>query len=335
MSVQITRPGKSPIELPNPVMVASGMMGFEPSMYRNLMKLEKFGALVTAPLSWKRRGTARGTRIVEQPSGFLYHTGLPNPGMRKAVRNYKEGWAKSPIPMIVHLIDHREDDLYSCTQQLEGLENVVGIELGLKEDIDPDHLARLVDAVHAATQLPLLVKLPLYNALWLAPIAEEVGADALVLGSPPRGTDRDGKSGQFVGGRMYGTYLKPLTLRAVGQLAPILNIPLIACGGIHSGDDARDFLDAGATAVQIDTLIWVAPKQAEVVARNLGGEEFTRRIGALEDEWEPGFGKTALMKRQAPETMPDPTKPEAPPPPPELPLGDNDMTQPTDGSEWF
>lgn len=335
MYTQITRSGKNPIQLSNPVMLASGMMGFEPSTYRNLIKLEKFGAMITTPISWKQRGTARGTRIVERPAGFLFHTGLPNPGMRKSIRNYKEGWAKSPIPIIVHLIDHHEDDLYSCAQQLEGLENITGIELGLREDIDPDHMARLIDAVHSATQLPLLVKLPLYNASWLAPIAEEVGADALVLASPPRGTDRDVATGQFVGGRMYGTYLKPLTLRELGQIAPHINIPLIACGGIHSADDARDFIDAGATAVQIDTLLWVAPNEAEIVARNLGGEEFTRRIGAFEDEWEPGFGKTALMKRQSPETMPDPTKPEAPPPPPELPLGDNDMTQPTDGSDWF
>lgn len=84
----------------------------------------------------------------------------------------------------------------------------------------------------------------------------------------------------------------------MGQVARTVLTPVIGCGGIHSPDDARDFLDAGAVAVQIDTLLWAHPHMVEVIARNLGGLELTRAAGALADEWEPGMGQTMWKKRQ-------------------------------------
>ena len=105
-------------------------------------------------------------------------------------------------------------------------------------------------------------------------------------------------------------------------------MPIIACGGVHTADDARDYISAGAKAVQIDTLLWVQPSLVEIIARNLGGLELTRAIGALADEWEPGLGKTQMMKRQRP------TPPTQPPPglPERLTWGDEDTesAEPTD-----
>lgn len=337
--IEITRPGKNTIVLDNPVIIAAGMMGFDSSTYRHLLKVEKLGAMVTAPLSWKPRGPARGTRIVEQSSGFLLHTGLPNPGIRKVVRNYQETWKKSPVPIIAHLMDSRDGDLHSAAQILDGLEGVIGIELGLREDATFDDVEQLIQIVRSACELPLTVKLPLFNAPWLAPAAEDFGADALVVSSPPRGTNRDPISGRLVGGRLYGVFLKPLVLRAVGQIASLVKIPIIASGGIHNAGDARDMIDAGATAVQVDTLLWVAPSEVEIIARNLGGLELTREVGALYDEWEPGLGKTIMMQRKSVRDHSQPQRPDAtdpfmePPPPPEMPLSDDENTLPDE--DWL
>jgi imidazole glycerol phosphate synthase subunit HisF len=131
---------------------------------------------------------------------------------------------------------------------------------------------------------------------------------------------------------VYGHFLKPLVLRAVGQIAPHLPIPVVATGGIHHSDDARDFIDAGARAIQIDSLMWINPQQVEIIARNLGGLELTRAIGALEDEWEPGIGKTVMMKRQAEQIQARRVNP--PPPPPEMPLDDEDGTSPAEPDDW-
>jgi dihydroorotate dehydrogenase (NAD+) catalytic subunit len=329
--IEVTRPGKNTLSLENPIMIASGMMGFDPNSYKNLIKLEKLGAMITAPISWKPRGPSKGTRAVPLASGLLLHTGLPNVGIRKVVKEQRTAWRNSPIPIIVHLIDSNEDYLFKSARELDGLENVVGIELGIREEAAPDEIETLVQTAKEGSELPVLVKLPLFGAPWMAEIAQQAGADAVTIASPPRGTERDPHSGFLVGGRMYGPFLKPMVMRAIGQTAAFLKIPIIGCGGIHHPDDARDFLEAGAVAVQVDTLLWVAPYAVEIVARNLGGLEYTRQIGAFDDEWEPGFGKTRAMLVMPPKGDELDT---LPPTPPELPLADEQTTSPSDGDEW-
>lgn len=309
---EITRPGKYSLALKNPVMIASGMMGFDPALYRDLIKLEKLGAMVTASMSWKPRGPAHGPRLVNNPGGFLLHTGLPNPGARSVIQHYSKAWVRSSVPVIVHLIASNENEIKRCTEALDGVPGVAGIELGLHDQVHAQEIPPLIAAVREKSQLPLLVKLPLYFAPYFAKVTQDAGADALVVASPPRGTDRDPDSGRLVGGRMYGTWLKPQTLRAVGQLAQIIQIPLIACGGIHSPEDARDFFDAGAQAIQVDTLVWIQPSMVEVIARNVGGLELTRASGALSDEWKPGLGKTEAMAPKAPPLPPEIDLPEFP-----------------------
>lgn len=313
MMIEITRPGKYSLVIENPVMIASGMMGFDPTVYRTLLKLDKLGAIVTSAVSLRPRGSARGPRLVTYTGGFLLHTGLSNLGVKRVVKKYSPIWADSPIPIIVHVIATDASEVTHCAEALEGAAGVAGIELGLHDEAPPLQVEQLIEAARKRCQLPLLVKLPLYHARYLAEAAQDAGADALVVASPPRGTERDPQSGRLVGGRVYGPWLKAQVLRAVGQLAPQVTIPLIACGGIHSADDARDFIDAGATAVQIDTLTWIQPSQVEVIARNLGGLELTRRMGALADEWEPGIGKTRLMSSYPPNL-------------PEFPFGDDDTS---------
>lgn len=295
--LEITRAGKYSLVINNPVMIASGMMGFDASNYRELIKLDKLGAMVTNGISWRARGPAYGPRLASHAGGFLLHTGLPNPGMRALIQRYGKGWDRSPVPIIAHLIATTETDVQRCAEALEGVNGVVGIELGLHDQVSVQEIREFVAAVREASQLPLLVKLPLYFASYLAKAAQDAGADALVVGSPPRGTDREAVSGRLVGGRVYGAWLKPQALRAVGQLASRVQVPVIACGGIHTVEDARDFIEAGARAVQIDTLTWIQPSMVEVIARNLGGLELTRASGAFSDEWQPGLGKTQAMQQ--------------------------------------
>ena len=92
---------------------------------------------------------------------------------------------------------------------------------------------------------------------------------------------------------LSGPAIKPVALRMVWQVASAVDVPIIGCGGIMTGIDAIEFLLAGATAVQVDSVAWVRPEMVEIIARNLGGLELTRVAGALADEWRPGLGETA------------------------------------------
>jgi tRNA-dihydrouridine synthase len=108
---------------------------------------------------------------------------------------------------------------------------------------------------------------------------------------------------------VYGPWLKALALRAAGQIAGRINVPIIGCGGIHHPDDARDFLEAGAIAVQIDSVVWIRPEMVGIIARNLSGLELTRHAGALPDEWYHGIGETASSRAQILPSPPQITPP--------------------------
>ncbi|HVO69827.1 MAG TPA: HisA/HisF-related TIM barrel protein [Aggregatilineaceae bacterium] len=320
--IELTRPGKSTLVIEHPVMPAAGMVGFDGAAYCDLVDLGKIGALVTNPVTWRPRRVARGPRVVPLPSGVLVHTGLPNPGVNAVIKEYGSRWARSLTPVIVHVVATSPADVGRCLAALDRCEGVAGIEMGLHDQSTPDDIEQTIQVALDSTQLPLLVCVPLYHAVQAARVAQNAGAGGLVIAAPPRGTARDPETGQLVGGRVYGPWLKALALRAVGQIVRTASVPVVGSGGIHSADDARDFLEAGAVAVQVDTVIWSQPHALEVIARNLGGLELTRAVGALADEWEPGMGQTLKMERESRlrhEPAADDAPSIPPPVPPDLP----------------
>jgi dihydroorotate dehydrogenase (NAD+) catalytic subunit len=300
--------GKSALRLSRPVIGASGAFGFA-SEYSKLIDLSLLGALVTNPISLRPRRAAHSTRVVPLDGGVLIHTGLPNSGIHKMHRQYAAKWRASPIPIIMHLIGSA-DDLAECAIFLDQQFEVAAIELGINDTLTAREVRAVVATVRARTQLPLLAKLPLYQAVNVAAAAVDGGANALVIAAPPRGTARDPLSGQLVGGRLYGTWLKPLVLRLVGQLAMRLDVPLIGCGGVHHPDDVRDFLEAGARAIQLDSVVWARPEMVTAIAQAFSVGELTRMAGALADEWraigEPAERRTQLLLAPPPPSMPSP-----------------------------
>lgn len=295
MTIEITRPGKNTLLLDTPVMPASGTFGYG-DVYRDLLKMEKLGAIVTNPITYDAWNPASGTRVIPLDSGILMHTGLPNPGLNKVLKRYRELWNEIKIPVIVHLVATTEDHVRKSAARLDEEESVDAIELGLNDDIGWKNAEDLVKAAVERTEKPVLVRLPLYDAYEIAQPVADVGAGALVVSAPPRGTARDPRNGKLVSGRIYGPIVKPIVLRVVGQLIRRIDIPIIGAGGIHSRQDARDYIDAGARAVQVDSLTWVRPHMLEIIGRDLGGWIVTRMSGAMPDEWHEGMGDTEKEK---------------------------------------
>ena len=132
-------------------------------------------------------------------------------------------------------------------------------------------------ALRRATELPLLVRLP-YQGAGLAKRAVEAGADALVCIAPPRGMAMvmGASAGGFVEGRLFGPLVRGLamqtlreTLGELGESQPA--VPVIACGGVDAAEDVEMLLAAGASAVMVDSLAWVASwKLNALLARDYG-----------------------------------------------------------------
>ncbi len=297
--IELTRPGKNSLTVETPVMPAAGTFGFG-DLYRDLIDIEKLGALVTNPVTYQPWNPAGGTRVVKLDGGILMHTGLPNLGLSKTLARYRAMWNTLPLPVILHVVATNTDDVRRCMVEIEREECVQAVELGLNDEVSPGEAGWLVRAAAEKSEKPLIVRLPLNDAERLARAAVDAGADALVACAPPRGTARDA-AGRLIGGRLYGPLVKPIILRLVGQIARQVDVPVIGAGGVHNPQDARDYIEAGARAVQVDSVTWVQPKMLEIIARDLGGLVLTRASGALADEWHPGIGETERRGKQGPE----------------------------------
>lgn len=245
---------KRGLALTNPLMNASGVLGFA-NEQRGLIDFTALGAFVTNALTWTPRTPARAPNVIEAPNGVVLHTGLPNPGVRAAARKYARDWARLGCPVIVHLAATSARDVGRAVEVLERIDSVSGIELGLREDVTPSELAQYVRA--AVGGPPLLVRLPLQRATELGESASQAGADALTLGAPVRLAITS--AGQTLTGRFYGPDVVALTLAVLPTLLA-LDVPLIAAGGIFSSEQAQAALAAGATAIQLDAVLWREPQ---------------------------------------------------------------------------
>lgn len=241
---------KSVLFFDKPIMNAAGTLGFVPD-FNESVDISEFGAFVTNPISRTPRTPAGGTRFIPYMGGFLLHTGLPNPGLSQAIRHHGRRWAQSPVPVIVHLLAINPDELSWMVERLETVDGVMGIEVGLPPDADPSLAYHMAQASFG--ELPVIMRVPLDGNMDLFYTLIDENVSAISLGAP-RGTllnDDD----HPVTGRLYGPSIFPLALKVVENLSG-LGIPIIGSGGIYQTLQAETMLKAGATAIQLDAVLW-------------------------------------------------------------------------------
>lgn len=239
------------LDLPSQWMNAAGSLGFAPAAGQPLPA--PLGLFVTNPISLAPRRAAEAVQLLEFPGGVLLHSGLPNPGLSAALKKHASAWKRAEVPIIVHLLAQSPEELRTMTLRVEGLENVLALEIGIPADASASLVGELCQAGHG--ELPCIAQLPLTRALELCDAALQAGAAAISLG-PARGS-LPAAGGRLVSGRLYGPALLPQALEATRQLAR-QNLPVIAAGGVYSPADGEALLAAGAMAVQVDAGLWKA-----------------------------------------------------------------------------
>lgn len=260
---------KQGLPLASPIMPAAGTFGYGPEYHHLIEYGEAFnpqdpdhspslGAIVTNPVSLNPRQAAHGPRLAVHGSHILVHTGLPNPGLRKVIREYARFWDRQPLPVIVHLIATIPRDVARACDRLSTVSNVMGVELGLDEGTPVEEALALLDAAQTGGTLPVIPRVPFDGTATLPPALAEAGADALTLTAPPRSLLRTDQG--WAKGRLYGPAMLPLLLHHLAHWAQALSVPIIACGGIYTPEDAQACLALGATAVQVDAAIWRDPQ---------------------------------------------------------------------------
>jgi dihydroorotate dehydrogenase (NAD+) catalytic subunit len=270
--------------LPTPVMVASGCAGTGREL-GGLVDLRKVGAVVSRSVTLEPdRGTPT-PRIAESASGAVWSTGLQNPGIDAFVAEELPRLARG-AHAIVSIAGGSLEAYVRMTGALQGRPDVAAIEVHLsapdvelQRDVLGVHVDRAVEIVGAVARMslvPVFAKIPLWasDVVELSRGAVRAGAHGLVLGGPPPAlavqAERLRPALGAVTGWLSGPAIKPMMLRAVFEVArAVPDVPIVAVGGIRSGDDAIEAMLAGAWAVQAGTAVLIDPEAPVRIAQGV------------------------------------------------------------------
>ncbi|HLH18652.1 MAG TPA: dihydroorotate dehydrogenase [Bryobacteraceae bacterium] len=278
------------IRLRNPVLAASGTFGYGVE-FASHVDLDQLGGLVVKGLSREPIEGNPAPRLYETRGGMLNSIGLQNIGVRAFVRDKLPALAGLRTAVFANVFGYESADYAEVVRVLEDHPGLAGYELnvscpntrhgGIYFSSDPALLAEVVSAVKPLAHRPVIVKLsPNVAAIEpLARAAAEAGADAVSLVNTFVALAIDARSrrprlGAGFGG-LSGPAIKPIALRLVYQAAQAVRIPVVGLGGIATGEDAAEFLIAGATAVEVGTANFWDPASPLRIAREL--EAFCRR----------------------------------------------------------
>jgi dihydroorotate dehydrogenase (NAD+) catalytic subunit len=272
------------IPLRNPVLAASGTFGYGVEFAAHV-DLNQLGGIVVKGLSREPMAGNPPPRIWESAAGMINSIGLQNIGVRAFVRDKLPALRPYRTAVFANVFGYTVEDYVEVVRVLEDAEGLAGYELnvscpntkrgGMFFSSDPGLLAEVVQAVRAVARRPLIVKLSpnVARIQPLAQAAEEAGADAVSLINTFLALAIDARTrrprlGAGFGG-LSGPAIKPIALRMVWEAAQAVKIPVIGMGGIATGEDAAEFLIAGASAVQVGTATFWDPRAPLRVAREL------------------------------------------------------------------
>jgi dihydroorotate dehydrogenase (NAD+) catalytic subunit len=272
------------LELPNPVLVASGTFGYVREM-RPFVRLECLGGVVPKTVTARPRAGNPTPRTVETASGLLNAIGLDNDGIDHFVAHHLPYLRTVGVPVIANVAGEDEDQFVELAAKAGNAGVVAGVELnlscpnvshGLDLGGDPAAVSRVVARARKATGAAIIAKLTpnVGDVVGIARAAFEGGADAVSLINTLKGLVVDHRRRRpilaYDFGGLSGPAIKPVALRMVWEVKRALpDLAIIGIGGIASTDDALDFLVAGASAVQVGTATFADPSLAERIAKEL------------------------------------------------------------------
>ncbi len=286
------------IPLKNPVLAASGTFAYGVE-FEKILDLNRLGGFVVKGLSREPMDGNAPPRVWEATAGMMNSIGLQNIGVRAFVADKLPALAKLNTAVFANVFGYAIDDYAEVVRVLEDHAGLAGYELnvscpntkhgGIYFSNDPALLGDLVACVKRIAKRPVLVKLS-PNVARIEPLAlaaEAAGADAISLVNTfiSLAIDvrmRRPRLGAGFGG-LSGPAIKPIALRLVYEAARAVKIPVVGLGGIRSGEDAAEFLIAGASAVEVGTASFWDPASALRIAGELDEVLKNEKIGSVRD----------------------------------------------------
>ncbi len=263
MDISINLPG---LHLKNPIIPASGCFGFGRE-YAEYFDLSLLGGIAIKSATLNERYGNEGIRIAECPSGMLNSIGLQNKGVKAIIENELPFLKNYDTEIIANVAGASEEEYLAVIEALNDEDVIKAFELNIScPNVKHGGLAlgttaslayAVTEKAKKISKKPVYVKLSpnVTDIVEIALACEKAQADGLVLINTLLGMRinlRTGKPllGNITGG-LSGPCIKPIALRMVYQVAQRVNIPIIGVGGIESAEDVLEFLNAGASAVEV------------------------------------------------------------------------------------
>jgi dihydroorotate dehydrogenase (NAD+) catalytic subunit len=286
------------VELPNPVIAASGTFGYG-TEFAGLVDVGAIGAISVKGVSLAPYAGKPAPRLIETPAGMLNAIGLQNVGVDAFLHERLPALHAAGARIVANFWGDRPEEFAECAARLDGAPGIVALELNAASPnrpewggiiaSDPAALAALVRAVRPRVRSPLWVKLSpnTGDIVAVGRAVEAEGADALSAINTLRGMAVDAAARRprlrSVTGGLSGPAIKPVALAMVHALARAVRIPVVGIGGIRTGEDAAEFLCCGASAVQVGTATFYDPSAPRRVADELAAWCARHGVGAVTD----------------------------------------------------
>lgn len=271
MDLSVKLPG---LNLKNPIIPASGCFGFGRE-YAELYDLSVLGGIAIKSATPKERFGNPTPRIAETPMGMLNAIGLQNKGVDHIIAEELPFLAKYDTEILANVAGASEEDYVEVIKKLNDTTVVNAYELniscpnvkhgGIGLGTKPELAAKVTRMAKEAATKPVYVKLSpnVTDIVEIAKAVEEAGADGIVLINTLLGMRIDLKTGKpllaNITGGLSGPAIKPVAIRMVYQVAKAVKIPVIGVGGITCAEDVLEFLNAGASAVEVGAQNFVDP----------------------------------------------------------------------------
>ena len=265
------------VSLKNPVLLASGTCGIAARELMPYINVGELGGIVTKSLgirAWEGNSTPR---VAEVPGcGLLNSIGLQNPGVESFIKNDLPFLTENKVTTVINIVGENLDEYLQAIDFIKDRKEFVAIELnlscpnvkgGLDFSQNPKKAFEVVSECKKITKIPIWAKLS-PNVTDITEIAKaciDAGTDGLSLINTVLGLAINKWTKKPVLPRATGGYsglaIKPIALRMIWETyKKFPNVPIIGIGGIHTADDAIEFMLCGASAIQVGTASFINPK---------------------------------------------------------------------------
>ena len=271
------------VTLANPLIAASGTFGFGRE-YGELYPLSTLGGISCKGLTLRERPGNPPPRIAETPGGMLNAVGLQNPGVESFIAHELPWLRQQGTVIIANIAGNTPEEYREMAERLSETD-VDMIEMniscpnvkqgGVQFGTTCAGVSGITKAVRAHCKKPLMVKLSpnVTDISEMALAAESEGADAISMINTLTGMRIDIRTRRPIihnnTGGFSGPALLPIAVRMVWQTYQKVKIPIVGLGGISTWQDAVEMLLAGATALQIGTVLFTDPYAPVKIAEGL------------------------------------------------------------------